>query len=137
MKTFRHLHPHPRRGLTLIEMSLVLFLLVALLSTGLFFSTAISNWKRAREASEVLRNVYVAQRTYLADYPIATVATLTQAKLLPYLPNNPAAFPTVTSLTGAQLQIKVTVSPPVIDAGNGTTYDPSGNSKDSLWDVGE
>ncbi len=130
-------HPSSIRGLTLIEMSLVIFLLIALMSTGLFFTSAISNWKRGREASEKLRAVYVAQRTYLADYPLTSVSSLTTTLLLPYLPGSPASFPTVTSLTGTTLNIKVTVSPPVVDAGNGTTYDPSGNTKDSLWDVGE
>jgi type II secretory pathway pseudopilin PulG len=129
-------HQDRFRGVTLIEMSLVIFLLIALMSTGLFFSSAISKWKAGREASETLRMVYIAQRTYLADYPLTTISSLTRTALLPYLPNNPATFPTVTSLTGSQLPIRVTVSPPVVESG-GSVYDPSGNSKDSLWDVGE
>ena len=130
-------HQLSPRGLTLIEMSVVLFILVALMSTGLYFSAVITNWKLGRDASEKLRAVYVAQRTYLADYPLTAVTSLTTTMLLPYLPGNVTTFPTVTSLTGATLNIKVTVSPPVVDAGNGTTYDPSGSTKDNLWDVGE
>lgn len=132
-----NLHPDRPRGVTLIEMSLVIFLLIALMSTGLYFSSAISTWKKGRDASEVLRGAHIAQRTYLADYPTTAVNTLTRTRLLPYLPGNVSTFPTVTSLTGASLNVKVNVSPPVVDAGNGTTYDPSGNPKDSLWDVGE
>ncbi len=107
------------------------------MSTGLFFSNKIGEWKRARHASETLRSVYAAQRMFLADYPITPVASLTRTELLRYIPNRPAVFPTVKSLDGSMLQIKVTVSPPIVDAGDGTAYDPSGNPTDSLWDVGE
>jgi len=124
-------------GVTLIEMTLVIFLLIALMSTGLFFSTKISEWKSGREASETLRSVYSAQRLYLADNPTTTVSSLTEALLLPYLPNRQATFPTITSLTNTTLSVKVTVSPPTINNGSGGSYDPSGNTKDSLWDVGE
>jgi type II secretory pathway pseudopilin PulG len=126
-----------RSGVTLIEMTLVIFLLIALMSTGLFFSGKISEWKSGREASETLRGVYSAQRLYLADNPTTTVSSLTTALLLPYLPNRPATFPTITSLTNTTLTVRVTVSPPTINNGSGGSYDPSGNSKDSLWDVGE
>jgi prepilin-type N-terminal cleavage/methylation domain-containing protein len=127
----------PPRGLTLIEMSLVLFLIVALMSTGLFFSGAIANWQKGRNAAETLRLVYAAQRAYLADNPTVAVASITPDQLIPYLPNNVANMPTVISLTGAMLTIRVNVSPPIIDAGDGTPYDPSGSTKDSLWDIGQ
>jgi type II secretory pathway pseudopilin PulG len=127
----------PSRAFTLIEMSLVIFLLIALMTTGLYFSSAIGDWKRGRDASEVLRAAYVAQRTYLADYPTTDVSTLTRAKILGYLPQSPASFPTILSLDDRVLQVKVSVSPPVADNGDGTAYDPSGKPNDSLWDVGE
>ncbi|MCU0796863.1 MAG: type II secretion system GspH family protein [Akkermansiaceae bacterium] len=123
-------------GFTLVEMSLVIFLLIALMSTGMFASSAITKWQAGKAASETLRGVYVAQRTYLADYPTTAVSALTRTALLPYLPDRPATFPTITGLDGVARDIRVTVSPPVIIQGSGT-YDPSGNSKDSLWDVGE
>jgi prepilin-type N-terminal cleavage/methylation domain-containing protein len=130
-----------RGGFTLIELSLVLFILIALLSFGFGLSGAITKWKLGRAGSEILRSAYTAQRTYLADHPTTSVNTLTQAMLLPYLPNGPAAFPTCTSLTNTQLFVQVNVSPPVLTATAGGTagpaYDPSGNTKDSLWDVGE
>jgi type II secretory pathway pseudopilin PulG len=137
MKPHRPSNDRVWGGFTLIEMSLVIFLLIAMMSTGLFFSSKIGEWRRARAASETLRGVYVAQRMYLADYPVTPVSALTQARLLKYLPNHPSSFPTIAALDGRTLQIKVNVSPPVIDSGDGTAYDPSGNPTDSLWDVGE
>jgi len=128
--------PSTRRGATLIEMSVVICVLLALMSTGLYFSNQIGHWKAGKEAAETLRAVYAAQRMYLADHPTAAVGTLTQEKLLPYMPNHPSVMPTITSLDDQELDINVAVSPPVVSDGNGT-YDPSGSSSDSLWDVGE
>ena len=124
------------RGFTLIEMSVVLCVLLALMSTGIYFSSKISEWQAGKEAAEQLRGVYAAQRMYLADHPTTAVASLTEANLIPYLPNNPGAMPTVLSLDKEELGIKVTVSPPVLTLAD-AVYDPSGNSGDSLWDVGE
>ncbi len=127
----------PSNAFTLLEMTIVIMVLLALISIGLLTNNAVKNWQLGREASETLRTVYTAQRLYLSDNPTASVAALTEAMLLPYMPNQPAAMPTVKSLTGATLTIKVTVYPPVVNNSSGGTYDPSGNSKDSLWDVGE
>lgn len=136
MKTSRQ--PITRQqGFTLLEMSIVIMVLIAMISTGLFVSTKMDEWKLGRSAAETLRQVYSAQRMFLADNPTRLVSTVTAADILPYLTNNPTTLPTVVSLTGANLTIKVNVSPPVIDAGSGVTYDPSGNNRDSLWDVGE
>ena len=73
----------------------------------------------------------------LADNPTVAVSTITNSKIIPYLPNQATSMPQVTSLVGTKLNILVNVSPPVINGGNGVTYDPSGSSNDSLWDVGE
>lgn len=124
------------RGATLIEMSVVICVLLALMSTGLYFGTKIKEWQAGKEAAEQLRGVYAAQRMYLADHPTTPVTSLTNANLIPYLPNNPGAMPTILSLDETALGIQVTVSPPVLLSG-GAVYDPSGNSGDSLWDVGE
>ncbi len=126
-----------RRAFTLLELSMVIMVLLALISSGMFVSTKIDEWKLGRLASEQLRSVYSAQRMYLADNPTASVTSLTGPLLIPYLPNRAAAIPTVKSLTGATLSIRVNVTPPVVDAGSGVPYDPSGSTKDSLWDVGE
>lgn len=141
MKTARQPR-QPERAFTLLEMTIVIMVLIALISTGLFVSTKMDEWKLGRQASETLRSVYSAQRMLLADRPTLAVSAITATTdentgIIPYLLNGAAAVPTVKSLTGAALTIKVNVSPPVINAGSGVTYDPSGNSKDSLWDVGE
>jgi type II secretory pathway pseudopilin PulG len=126
-----------KQAFTLLEMSMVLMILMALIGTGLFVSKKMDEWKLGRQAAESLRSVYSAQRMYLADNPTASVANLTAALLIPYLPNQATAIPTVKSLTGDNLSILVNVSPPVINAGSGVRYDPSGSYTDSLWDIGE
>lgn len=126
-----------KKAFTLLEMTIVIMVLLALVKIGLFTSSKMDEWKLGRAASETLRSVYAAQRMYLADNPTTSVASLTNALLIPYLPSGAAAMPTVTSLTGATLSITVTVSPPIINNGAGVSYDPSGSTKDSLWDVGE
>jgi prepilin-type N-terminal cleavage/methylation domain-containing protein len=126
-----------KRGFTLLEMTVVIMVLLSLISTGLFVSRKMDDWRRGREAAETLRAVYSAQRMFLADNPTRAVSSLTSAELVPYLPMGGTSMPTVKSLTNANLSIKFDVSPPVVNAGTGTTYDPSGSSTDSLWDVGE
>jgi prepilin-type N-terminal cleavage/methylation domain-containing protein len=126
-----------RRGFTLLEMTIVIMVLIALMSTGLVVNRKMDEWKLGRAASETLRQVYSAQRMFLADNPTRLVSSLTAADVLPYMPGNATALPTVKSLTGAKYGISVNVSPPVINAGSGVAYDPSGNIRDSLWDVGE
>jgi prepilin-type N-terminal cleavage/methylation domain-containing protein len=135
MKTLRS--PRPSKGgFTLLEMTIVIMVLLALMKIGLFTSSKMDEWKLGRAASETLRSVYSAQRMYLADNPTVAVTDLTTALVIPYLPNNVTVMPTVKSLKGTSLPILVNVSPPVINA-SGVAYDPSGSNNDSLWDVGE
>jgi type II secretory pathway pseudopilin PulG len=129
--------PYPNKGLTLIEMTIVLMILMALLGTGVMVFRGVNEWKLGRTAAETVRTVHSAQRMFLADHPTHLVEDITPEKILPYLPGNPTSMPTVESLEGVTLSIIVDVSPPVIDDGAGNAYDPSGNPKDSLWDVGE
>jgi type II secretory pathway pseudopilin PulG len=136
MKTPRH-STSAKQAFTLLEMTIVIMVLIALLSTGLFVSRKMDEWKLGRSASETLRQVYTAQRMFLADHPTRLVGSIVEADVIPYMRGNMTALPTVTSLTGAQLGILVNVSPPVINAGSGVPYDPSGNNRDSLWDIGE
>jgi type II secretory pathway pseudopilin PulG len=134
-------NPRPSRespkAFTLLEMTIVIMMLLALVKIGLFSSTKMNEWKLGRAASESLRQVYSAQRMYLADNPTVSVSDLTSALILPYMTGNITVMPTVQSLTGSTLSILVNQSPPVINAGSGVTYDPSGSNRDSLWDVGE
>lgn len=136
MKTLP-LSKRSKRAFTLLEMTIVIMVLLALIKIGLSVSTKMDEWKLGREASESLRTVYSAQRMYLADNPTKLVSTIVAANIIPYMPNNATALPTVKSLTGSQLGIIVNQTPPVINAGSGLAYDPSGNSKDLLWDVGQ
>jgi type II secretory pathway pseudopilin PulG len=136
MKTPRLSRQSPK-AFTLLEMTIVIMMLLALVKIGLFSSRKMDEWKLGRAASETLRSVYSAQRMYLADNPTVSVSGLTSALILPYMTGNITVMPTVTSLVGTNLTIIVNQSPPVINAGSGVTYDPSGSNRDSLWDVGE
>jgi len=111
--------------------------LLALISIGFFTYGKMDEWKLGRAASETLRQVHTAQRMFLADNPTRLVSSIAPADIIPYMPGNATALPTVKSLTGSQYGILVNVSPPVINAGSGVTYDPSGDNRDSLWDIGE
>lgn len=124
-------------GFTLLELTVVILVLMTLLGTGMFVSTQYSEWKLGRAASEDLRSVYAAQRMFLADHPTTLVTNITAPNIIPYLANRSMVLPTVESLDGSTLNIKVNISPPTIDDGNGGVYDPSGKPNDSLWDVGK
>jgi hypothetical protein len=78
--------------------------------------------------------VKAAQLLYLADHPATPVNTLTQALLLPYMPNG--AWPTLPKVGTQTPTINCTRFPPVAALGGGT-YDPSGSPTDGLWDVGQ
>lgn len=136
MKSSRQ-SPSPAKGFTLLEMTIVILVLLTLSGIGMFSSRKMREWKLGREAGETLRTVYSAQRMFLADSPTTLVSNITGSDIIPYLPNNVTSMPTVKSLTGSSLGILVNQSPPVINAGSGVVYDPSGSNTDSLWDVGE
>jgi type II secretory pathway pseudopilin PulG len=124
------------RGMTIIELSVALGLMLSMASIVVMSANGITDWKRARDAGMELRSVYIAQKSYLADNPTQSVTSITAGTLTPYLPVPSASMPTVESLTGAQLPINFNVIPPVVK--NGTaTYDPSGVANDGLWDVGK
>ena len=126
-----------RKAFTLVELTIVIMVILALSTVGFVSSKKMTDWKLGRAAAESLRSVWSAQRMFLADNPTFTVSALTNADLIPYLPNNAAAIPTVTSLSGTTLTILVNQIPPVVNTGNGTRYDPSPTTTDLLWDVGQ
>lgn len=122
-------------GLTVVELSLTLSVMVMLASIVVFSSTGISDWKLGRNASLELRKVYVAQKSYLADHPTVAATALTEAMLVPYLGASETALPTMEGKDGEVLTVKVDVMPPVALVG-ASVYDPSGDPEDGLWDVG-
>lgn len=133
----RHLPKHSQKAFTLLEMTVVIMVMLVLMGTGFVVTSKMDEWKLGREASETLRTVYTAQRMYLADNPTKVVSAIVEADIIPYMRTSATSLPTVKSLTGTQLSILVSKCPPVINAGSGVTYDPSGSSTDSLWDVGQ
>jgi prepilin-type N-terminal cleavage/methylation domain-containing protein len=128
---------HPScRGVTLIEMTVVILVLLGLASISFMYAKGTENWKRGKDAAQKLQTVYAAQRAYLADNPTVAVSTLTSALILPYMPTGETTIPTATAENGGTLTIKLDVSPPVVVDGSGSAYDPSGSTSDGLWDVG-
>ena len=93
-------------------------------------------WQRGSEGSRVLRMVYNAQRTYLAEHPTESVSDLTDEQIIPYLPNGSGTMPTAKALDDSILTVNVSVTPPVLVGEGGSNYDPSGDPDDGLWDVG-
>ena len=124
------------RGVTLIELTVVIFVVLSMMGATMYFAGNIGEWNEGKRASAALREVYAAQRSFLADHPRRTLASLTAAELVPYLPSKAATLPAVEDLEGNSLAINVTVSPPVLTTAGGANYDPSGSTEDSLWDVG-
>ncbi len=126
-----------RAGVTLIELTVVIFIILSIMGATMYFAGNIGEWNKGKKASAALREVYVAQRSYLADNPRKAVSSLTSNDLIQYLPSGGGALPRVEDLNGNSLAFDVTKSPPVLTDSGGGVYDPSGSSADSLWDVGE
>ncbi|MBL9157192.1 MAG: type II secretion system protein [Verrucomicrobiales bacterium] len=135
MKTPRHSIVRSCRGLSLVEITLVIGLMLALASIVTYSVGSLTDWRKGRDASEKLRAVYMAQKSFLADQPSKSYATFTDADLIPYLPGRPGAMPVQTGKNGEELNINIQVMPPVLRQGT-TTYDPSSSTTDGLWDVG-
>lgn len=126
-----------RKAFTLLELTIVIMVLLALISLGFVASSQMNQWKRGRAAAETLRTVYTAQRMFLSDNPMRPVNSILPADLLPYMAGAPAALPTVQAMDDTYLEIMIDRSPPRINDGSGQPYDKSGSNNDSLWDVGE
>jgi len=135
MKPISHSRQKFEKGLSLVEMSLVIALMLGLATMVTYSVSGILEWKTGRDATEKLRAVYVAQKSYLADRPSKTISTFTAAELIPYLPGNPGSMPTAKSTGDQSLTLNFTTMPPFFMMGT-DRYDPSGSNTDGLWDVG-
>lgn len=121
--------------MTIIELSVTMALMMALAGIIIYSASGIGDWKLARDAALELRTVYIAQKSYMADHPTDDISTVSSTDIVPYMPNDATAIPTLEALDGSTLTIDVNVMPPVAKSG-GTAYDPSGSTSDGLWDVG-
>lgn len=125
-----------KRGMTLIEITVVIVVLITLIGVSVYGVSGYRDWQLSSEATQKLRMVYNAQRTYLSEHPVEAVSSLTPAKIIPYLSDDSVALPTVRGLDGVDYNIQINVSPPVIGNGAGAVYDPSGSATDGVWDLG-
>lgn len=125
-----------RSGLTILEMTVVIVVLLTLIGISMYSMSGYRKWQRGSEGSRVLRMVYNAQRTYLAEHPTESVSSLTDEKIIPYLSGSLSTMPTAKALDDSVLSVNVSVSPPVLVGEGGIDYDPSGDADDGLWDVG-
>ena len=129
--------PYLKPGVTLIELTVVIFVVLSIMGATMYFAGNIGEWNKGKRAATALREVYAAQRSFLADHPRRAVSSLTTSELVSYLPSGGSSLPAVEDLDGNTLFYDVTVSPPVLNGAGGSVYDPSGSTEDSLWDVGE
>lgn len=136
MKTSTFRKASSRKGVTLIEMTIVIAL-VLMLVTGAFLSIGYyQDWQKGLSAGEDIKKVYSAQRQYLAENPTKLVADLKDDDIKPFMPDGTGAFPAVEGLGGEVLTYDISKSPPVFMNG-GAVYDPSGSPTDNLWDAGK
>ena len=121
-------------GVTLVELSVTIAAILLLAGAASLAIKPYYAYRDGRAAGEMLRAVKAAQLMYLSDTPSTPVANLTQAQLLPYMPNG--TWPTLPSVNGQVPTINCAQFPPVAVL-NGAPYDPSGSTTDGLWDVGQ
>jgi Tfp pilus assembly protein PilE len=121
-------------GFTLVELSVIIAVLLVLAGIVSLSVDPYYAYRDGRTAGEMLRSVKAAQVMYLADNPATPVTSLTQAMLLPYMPNG--TWPTLPSVNTQTPTINCALFPPIAVLG-GVTYDPSGSPTDGLWDVGK
>ena len=119
------------KALTIIELSLVMAILIALAGLALTVTGGMDKWKKGKEAGEQLRIIYIAQKTYMADHPTTDLDDLTETLLMPYLVNGATTFPVVKNEAGTPMAVNLKVMPPTVAS------DPSGATDDGLWDVGK
>ncbi|MGJ8676827.1 MAG: prepilin-type N-terminal cleavage/methylation domain-containing protein [Akkermansiaceae bacterium] len=124
-----------RQGLTLIEMTVVILVILLLVGVSVPSVSAYRQWSIGTQASQSLREIYTAQRTYLAENPTKDVTTIVEGDIIPYLSNGATSLPIIKDVDGTALVVNLAISPPVIIGTDGN--DPSGSDTDGLWDLGE
>ena len=124
------------KGLTLIEITIVLVVLLTLVGLSGIGIGAYRNWSLSKRAGEDLRSVHSAMRLYLADNPTLPASGVTAANITPYLPfSYGGVFPTFTDFDDNQIFVDFTTSPIVLvesQQADAVVYDPSGDPNDSL-----
>src|ERR1700732_1247985 len=83
-------------GFTLIELSITIAVILILVGAASLGIKPYYAYRDGRAAGEALRAVKAAQLMYLSDNPSTAVTALTQALLLPYMPNG--TWPTLPSV---------------------------------------
>ena len=58
-------HRISQRGVTLVELTVVIFVILSIMGATMYFAGNIGEWNKGKKASAALREVYVAQRSYL------------------------------------------------------------------------
>jgi type II secretory pathway pseudopilin PulG len=119
----------------LIELSVTIAVILILAGIVTISVKPFVAYRDGTAAGEMLRSVKAAQLMYLADNPATPINALTQANLLPYMPQG--NWPTLPSVNGQTPTINFNKFPPVAELNPGSTYDPSGSPTDGLWDVGQ
>ncbi len=76
-----------RGGFTLVEMSVTIAMILVLVGGASLGIQPYLAYRDGRASGEMLRSVKAAQLMYLSDYPSTPVTSLTQALILPYMPN--------------------------------------------------
>lgn len=126
------------KGLTLLEMVMIMAILLVLSSIATFSIQAYRDWQAGLKAGEAVKAVYQAQRLYLADNPTTALSAITEPDITPYLPAGyNGAMPVVDGLDGENLGFIIDQSPPYLHDDTDNRYDPSGSTVDSLWDAGQ
>ena len=136
MKTIRFNAFWRTAGFTLIEISLVIGLLLALATFAGMNVYAVRNWQRGKDAAVSLQGVFASQRAYLSDHPTADISQVSEDQLRLYLPQGWLTMPEIVSLDEEILTVDHTIMPPVLMLG-ASIYDPSASRTDGLWDVGQ